>query len=154
MKFRIRTAAVLLPLLGIVLTGCSKLKARDELNKGVRSFKDAKYETAVEHFQNAVNLDPDLLGAHLYLATAYAAQYQPGGESEENKKIGEEAIKAFEIVLQKDPKNVGSVKGIAGIYFNMRDFENAKKYYKKTAELEPNTPEPFYSIGNVNWVLC
>jgi tetratricopeptide (TPR) repeat protein len=154
MKFRTKTIAVIFSLLCITLIGCSKLKARDQLNKGVRSFKEAKYETAVEHFKNAVTLDPDLVGAHLYLATAYAAQYQPGGESEENKKIGEDAIKAFEAVLVRDPKNVGSVKGIAGIYFNMRDFENAKTYYKKTAELEPNTPEPYYSIGNVNWVLC
>ena len=63
MKFRTKTIAVILSLLCIALIGCSKLKARDELNKGVRSFKDAKYETAVEHFKNAVNLDPDLVGA-------------------------------------------------------------------------------------------
>ena len=154
MKFRTKTIAVILSLLCLTLIGCSKLKARDEMNKGVRSFKDAKYETAVEHFKNAVSLDPDLLNAHLYLASAYAAQYQPGGESEENKKIGELAIKAYEVVLQKDPKSVGSAKGIASIYFNMRDFEDAKAYYKKTADLEPNNADPFYSIGNVNWVLC
>jgi tetratricopeptide (TPR) repeat protein len=134
--------------------GCSKLKARDELNKGVRSFKDSKFETAVEHFKTAVDLDPDLLNAHLYLAAAYASQYQPGGESAENRKIGEEAIRAYESVLTKDPQNVGSVKGIAGIYFNMKNFEKAKEFYQKTAQLEPNSPEPFYSIGNVNWILC
>ena len=154
MKFRTKIIAVVLSLLCLELIGCSKLRARDELNKGVRSFKDSKYETAVEHFRNAVTLDPGLLNAHLYLATAYAAQYQPGGVSDENVRVGADAIKAFEVVLEKDPKNVGSVKGIAGIYFNMRNFEKAKEYYKKTAELEPNNPEPFYSIGNVNWVLC
>ena len=35
-------------------TGCSKLRARDQLNKGVQSYKNAKYEEAIEHFQQAV----------------------------------------------------------------------------------------------------
>jgi tetratricopeptide (TPR) repeat protein len=155
MKLRSKSVAgVTALLLMFTFEGCTKLKARDSLNKGVRAFRDAKYETAVEHFKSAVELDPDLLNARLYLATAYAAQYVPGGESPENKELGQEAIKSFEVVLQKDPKNLGSVKGIAGIYLQMRQFERAKEYYIKTSELEPKNPEPFYSVGNVNWVLC
>src|SRR2546425_9059576 len=127
MKLRSNLMAGSLALLAIFgLEGCTKLRARDELNKGVHSFKDAKYETAVEHFKSAVGLDPDLVNAHLYLATAYAAQYVPGGESEENKKIGQDAIHAFEVVLQKDPRKLGSVKGIAGIYFHIKQLEKAK----------------------------
>jgi len=155
MKFIVKLEAVALALLLLfALDGCTKLKARDSLNKGVRAFRDAKYETAVEHFKSAVSLDPDLLNAHLYLATAYAAQYVPGGESPENKVIGQEAIKAFETVLQKDPKNIGSVKGIAGIYFQMKQLEKAKEFHMKAAELEPNNPDPYYSVGNINWLLC
>ena len=155
MKVRPEAMAGMLAFLTILSTaGCAKLKARDEMNKGVRSFKESKYETAVEHFKAAVGLDPELTNAHLYLAAAYASQYQPGGDSPENRRIGEEAIKAYENVLVKDPGNVGSVSGIAGIYFNMKNFAKAKEYYKKRTELEPNSPEPFYSIGNVNWILC
>jgi len=44
--------AVLLALLSTV--GCSKLRARDQLNKGVQAYKSAKYEDAIEHFKNAV----------------------------------------------------------------------------------------------------
>jgi tetratricopeptide (TPR) repeat protein len=155
MKLISRSIAGLLALLCLLtFVGCAKLKARDELNKGVRSFKDAKYESAVDHFKNAVQLDPELQNAHLYLAAAYASQYVPGGESDENKRIGQEAIQAYESVLLKDPKNVSSAKGIAGIYLNMKEFRKAKEYYAKTAELEPANPEPFYSVGNVNWILC
>jgi tetratricopeptide (TPR) repeat protein len=155
MKLRSKWIAGVIALLCMIaLAGCTKLRARDELNKGVRSFRDAKYETAVDHFRKAVDLDPDLINAHLYLAAAYASQFVPGGESEENKKLGEEAIRAYETVLQKDPKNVDSVKGIAGLYLNMKQFAKAKEFYLKTAELEPTKPDPFYSVGNVNWILC
>ena len=74
--------AVLLALLSAV--GCEKLKARDQLNKGVQSYKNARYEEAIEHFKNAVQLDPSLTNARLYLATAYAQQYIPGADSPDN----------------------------------------------------------------------
>ncbi len=72
MKTSIRMLAM--AALGLALlatTGCSKLRARDQLNKGVQSYKNAKYEEAINHFQQAVSLDPTLLNARLYLATAF-----------------------------------------------------------------------------------
>ncbi len=59
-------------------TGCEKLRARDHLNKGVQAFKTAKYTQAVDHFKEAVQLDPEFATARLYLATAYMSQYIPG----------------------------------------------------------------------------
>ena len=86
-------------------SGCSRLRARDQLNKGVAAFRSAQFQTAIVHFKNAVALDPTLLNARLYLATAYAQQYVPGGESPENLKIAQQAIDAFNDVLKMDPNN-------------------------------------------------
>ncbi len=61
-------------------TGCDKLRARDQLNKGVAAYRNGKYEEAIDHFQQASSLDPKLLNAQLYLATALANQYTPGVE--------------------------------------------------------------------------
>ena len=48
--------------LGLALlatTGCSKLRgARDQLNKGVQSYKNAKYEEAINHFSRRCRLIP------------------------------------------------------------------------------------------------
>ena len=44
--------------LSLLATGCQKLKARDQLNKGVQAFRNAQYSQAVEHFKTAVELDP------------------------------------------------------------------------------------------------
>jgi len=62
-------------------TGCEKLRARDNLNRGVQAFKNASYAEAVEYFKEAVRLDPTFPTARLYLATAYMQQYIPGAES-------------------------------------------------------------------------
>src|SRR4051812_43508555 len=76
----------------LMSTGCNKLRARDQLNKGVQAYKAARYEQAIEFFKNAVSFDPNLAVAKLYLATAYAQQYVPGVDSPENNKMGEQAI--------------------------------------------------------------
>ncbi len=58
-------------------SGCKKLRARDQLNKGVGAFRNAQFQAAIMHFKEAVGLDPTLLNARLYLATAYFNQYIP-----------------------------------------------------------------------------
>ena len=135
-------------------TACNKLRARDQLNKGVASYKNARYEQAIDHFQQAVSLDPSLINARLYLATAYAQQYIPGVEAEYNTRMATQAIDQYKAVLERDKKNINSVKGIAYLYLQMKKFEDAKTYYRKALEMDPNDPEPYYSIGVIDWTQC
>jgi tetratricopeptide (TPR) repeat protein len=141
-------------LLAVVAGGCSALqalKARDELHKGVDSYKNGKFQAAIEHFKGAIQLDPSLVNARLYLATAYAQQYIPGGDSPENLKTGQQAISAFEEVLNLDPKNTTALASIGQIYYNMKNFDKAKDFQRKRIAIEPNNPEPYYWIGVIDW---
>src|SRR6201987_1577289 len=152
MKTSLRVLVVVPP--GVLLlppTGCAKPRARDQLNKGVQSYKNAKYEEAIEHFKQAVHLDPTLINARLYLATAFAQQYIPGADAPDNNKFAEQAIDQYKAVLNADPKNVNSVKGIAYLYLQMKRFDDAKTYYRKATELDPNDPEPYYSVAVIDW---
>ena len=135
----------------LATTSCDKLKARSELNKGVQAFKANHPEQAVDHFQKAKGLDPDLINARIYLATAYATQYTPGADTPDNNQLGQQAIDEYKSVLEKDPKNVNSLKGIAALYFNMKKMDEAKQYHHKVTELDPNDPETYYSIGVIDW---
>jgi tetratricopeptide (TPR) repeat protein len=131
--------------------GCNKLKARDQLNKGVQSFRAANYEEAIEHFKNSVNLDSDLKVAKMYLATAYAQQYVPGVETPENLRNAQLAIDQYKQVLEKDPNNVTSLKGIAYLNMQQKKFDGAREYYKKAIAADPNDPETYYSVGVTDW---
>ncbi len=152
MKTSVRVLAVIAAGLMLLSTmGCEKLRARDQLNKGVLAYKNAKYEEAINHFQRAVQLDPTLLNARLYLATAFAQQYIPGADAPDNNKMAEQAIDQYKEVLQRDPRNVNSVKGIAYLFLQMKKFNDAKEYYRKATELDPNDPEPYYSVAVIDW---
>ena len=147
-------------LLGAVLlslpfsSGCQKLRARDQLNKGVAAFRNAQFQTAIMHFKTAVGLDPTLLNAKLYLATAYFNQYIPSGESPENLKIAQQAIDAFEDVLKSDPNNSNAIASIAQIYYYEKNFDKAKEYQRRLLQTDPNNPVPYYWIGVLDWAIC
>jgi tetratricopeptide (TPR) repeat protein len=148
-------AAVVLALFSSV--GCDKLKARDQLNKGVKAYKDNHYEQAITHFQNAVNLDPALINARMYLATAYVSQFIPGIDSPENLRTAQQAIDEYQKVIDANPsrdQKVNSAKGIAYLYLNEKKWDDAKKYYRMASDLDPNDAEPYYSVGVIDWSAC
>jgi tetratricopeptide (TPR) repeat protein len=155
MKLSVRLFAFMaFSLVLLSTTGCDKLKARDQLNKGVAAYRNGKYEEAIDHFQQASSLDPKLLNAQLYLATALANQYTPGVDSPDNNRVGQQAIDEFKKVLDVNPKRdqkLTSLKGIASLYFNMKKWNETKEYHHKVTELDPNDPEAYYSIGVVDW---
>lgn len=141
--------------------GCTKLRARDQLNKGVANFRDGHYDAAIENFKQSKELDPDLLNARVYLATAYAAQYIPGAPSDENVRVGEQAVSEFQDVLTHDANNISALDGLGSILYQMAGtpfqperYEESKKYHQKHIALNPNDAEPYYWVGVINWTLA
>jgi len=151
----ITLAAVALALFSSV--GCNKLRARDQLNKGVEAYKNNHYEQAIDHFQQSVQLDPNLINARMYLATAFVSQYIPGVDSPDNLRTAQQAIDEYQRVIDMNPtrdQKVNSAKGIAYLYLNMKKWDDAKKYYRMASDLDPNDPEPYYSVGVIDWTAC
>jgi tetratricopeptide (TPR) repeat protein len=154
-------AAIAVLAIAFGAAGCAKLKARDLLNKGVASFRNGQYDTAIEDFKQAKDLDPTLMNARLYLATAYATEYIPGAPSDENVRVGQQAVSEFQDVLSVDPGNVSAIDGIGSILFQMAGtpftpdkFEESKKYHQKHISLKPDDPDPYYWVGVVDWTLA
>lgn len=158
-----RGAALLVLSSAFVLgtSGCAKLKARDDLNKGVEAYKNAQFDQAVEDFKESTELDPTLLNAKLYLAQAYAQQYIPGAPSAENKRNGEQAIAVWKDVLENNPSNTTALGGIGSMYYNMgstpfnRDMmEQAKSYQQKVMQINPGDATPYYWVGVLDYWIA
>ncbi len=150
---RVRTFAAVLSLGAAVLfaSGCNKLKARDNLNEGVNAFKAGNYTAAADHFKTAIDLDPELPVARLYLATAYMQQFVPGTDTPENKQFQESAMREFNEVLKTDPKNSLATASIANLYYQTKDFANAQIWYKKVVDNDPRNKEGYYTLGVIAW---
>jgi len=153
MKRNAKLTLAFLAILALAATSCAKLQARDNLNKGVRAFRDAHYENAVNYFKQAVELDPDLTTAEIYLGTAYAQQFIPDGRGEDNAKYAQLAIQTFDDVLKRDPNNVNALAQLASIYQNTHELQKSHDYYMKYAQLDASDPVPFYAIGSLDWII-
>ncbi len=155
------TATVTLALLAFA-SGCEKLKARDALNKGVQAYKATKYEEAAKKFQEAIEYDSTFEVARLYLATSFMSQWIPGADSPENKALAQKAEDQFKVVLEKDPKNKLAIESIASMRYNqanaftsledkLRVMDDAKTWYGKLIEVDPNNAKAYYSLGVIAW---
>jgi tetratricopeptide (TPR) repeat protein len=131
-----------------------KAAARTELNAGVQAFRQANYEEAVGHFEQAVALDPEFVTAHLYLATAYAQTFVPGVDTPENVVWATKGLNEYREVLRRDSTSVISLKGIAFLEMQLKNYDQAKESYQKAIAADPNDPELFYSVGVADWMMA
>ena len=123
----------------------------DELNSGAAAYKAAQYDQAIVHFRRAVELNPGLTMAKVYLATALAQNVVPGLDTPENLQTARTSIGIFQEVLEREPHDVNSMKQIAGIYFSVKQLKESKTWQKKVLEEDPRDPEAAYTIGVIDW---
>ncbi len=158
-KATLFSAALLAGTLTLLGTGCNKLKSRDDLNKGVAAYKNAKYSAAVDFFQEAIALDPENPNARVYLATAYMMQWIPGAESPENLQFASKAKDEFGKVLTQDANNGVALASLASLAFNEADplpleqkmakLDEAAGWYTKLVTADPKNRDGYYSLGAI-----
>jgi tetratricopeptide (TPR) repeat protein len=55
--------------------------------------------------------------------------------------------------LAKDPSDINSLKQVAGIYFSVKKFDDAKEWQKKVLAVDAKDPEAAYTVGVIDWTL-
>ena len=150
MKAKLLSITGILALL-LSSTACEKLKARDELNKGVQAYKSAKFQEAVDHFNSAINYDPTFSTSRLYLAMSYLSQWIPGAPSEENNLMASKAMENFKMVLEQDPKSTVAIASIASLYFNQKNLDEATNWNQKLINADPKDKTAYYILGVIAW---
>jgi tetratricopeptide (TPR) repeat protein len=152
-----RVSTVLTVCAAVALAGCSKLKSRDQQNQGVHDFANAKYSDAIEHFKQAVDLDPANPTARKYLATSYFAQWIPGAESPQNKEFGDRAREEFGKVLEQNPKDSDALSYLSSMAYSeaaslspeqkLAKYNEAADWNHKLIDADPNNKQAYYTLG-------
>ena len=161
MRLNGKWLAVLLILALIPLSGCGfigKLRARDNLNKGVKAFTEQKYDAAAQFFEKAIELDPEFETARMYLATAYTSQFIPGSSDPKSEEMAQKGIATFKQVVEtaKDPaKPTESVKNamlsIASLYYQLKKYPESKEWCNKVLKIDPQNAEAYYRIAVIDF---
>ncbi|MBV9765592.1 MAG: tetratricopeptide repeat protein [Acidobacteriaceae bacterium] len=145
----------------VLCTGCAKLQSRDEMNRGVNAYRNNHYADAVQHFKEAVRLDPNNQNAQLYLATSYMIQWIPGADAPDNVKNYKMAQQEFQTVLKREPANSLALASMASMAYNAASsgtpeqktaaLEEAKKWNERRIEVDPKEAEAYYYLGVIDW---
>jgi tetratricopeptide (TPR) repeat protein len=156
------TAAVLAVSMMLLGTGCSYLRARDQLNKGIANYRAAKFSLAVENFKTAMELDPAWETPQVYLATAYISQWIPGAESPENIDFANKAKAEFLKVLEKNPQEDTALGYMAMLAYSqattglgtseerLAKLDEAADWHKKRIAAAPNK-DAYYNLAVINY---
>lgn len=128
--------------------------ARSELDKGVDAYKAARYEEAIAHFRKAAEIDPGAILAKVYLGTALSQNVMPGLDTPENLKVAREAIGEFTQALAVRPHDVNALKQVAALYFNIKEFDDAREWQKKVLDEDPHDSDAAYTIGVIDWTMA
>jgi tetratricopeptide (TPR) repeat protein len=131
--------------------------AKDEIRAGLLAYQFSNYSSAADHFEAALKLDPGSLEARLGLAGSYAQQYIPGDESEANVELATQAIDAFKTVLKGDPSDqqrYQTTVSIASLSFNRKRWDDAREYYMKAIELNPEDAHNYFQMAAIDWTLA
>lgn len=159
MKKSLRLAvAMILAVVFLSSLGCGKLIAKDRLNEGTRAYNKGNYVQAEKLFQESIEASPDFPQARLYFASAVRAQFVPGSDSDENKKIGQKAIDAYLKVIEtnQNQRDIDAAHAfIADIYKGLGDVDRHREWVLKRIQLKDQSDEvraqSYYTLAVGFW---
>jgi tetratricopeptide (TPR) repeat protein len=150
--------AMMIVLAVIPLTGCGfmdKLEARKNVNYGVAAFTEMKYQNAAEYFEKAVELDPGLEDAWVYLGTSYYSQFVPGSVDPRSQQMANKAIETFKKIVDSaedvSQANRNAMLSIASLYYQMKRYPEAKEWCDRILSIDPNNAEAYYRVAVMDY---
>jgi len=169
---RKRHMMTLCSLIGLValtgtMSGCgfiNKLRAKNSLNEGVRSFNGGKYEQAQNMFAEALKYDPDNANAQLFYARAINALFT----QKQTEDLGMKALDAYQNIInhsKDNPKAVDQALAFeAKVYDDLASAtpQQADQYKDKSREIllkradlptanAKTKADVYYTIGQGYW---
>jgi len=144
MKLSQTRIAIALAVLVVTSSGCgliNRIRAKNELNEAARTYREGHFEEAEQHSRRALELDPNSKTAPSFIARTIHAQYRPGVQSPENLAKANEAIQAYQQILQRDPKNDEAYKAIAYLYGALKEDDKLRSWISARANDTSAEPE-------------
>ncbi|HLP60003.1 MAG TPA: tetratricopeptide repeat protein [Candidatus Deferrimicrobium sp.] len=125
-----------------------KLIANQHLIKANSFYTEEKYKLAVDEYEMALKLNPQLKSLYLYLGTSYSALFKPGKTDDRNRQYGDKAAEYLLKASQAFPDKEEIIYALGDIYDKMGNFEEAEKYYLKILEKNPTEPKSYYIVAD------
>jgi len=113
-----------------------------QLAAGRFNLQDSLYESAIEHLQKTIALDPLELDAYMYLAEAYEAVGKPG--------LAETAV---ERAIRTGPEDWQTYYDLGKFFYDRHEWERASGYFREVVRLLPESSVGYTGLGSALFYL-
>jgi tetratricopeptide (TPR) repeat protein len=153
---RVRLNAVLIAVLAFALVfssvGCgkfsiSRLRANHHFITGNKLFTDQKYRDAIDQYEMALKLNPNLGEAYCFLGESYKNLYRVGSTTPDMMEKANKALAALNKGYELEPNNKDIIYSLGDMYDKLRRFDEAEKFYLKILDLEPGNMDNYYVVA-------
>ncbi len=130
---------------GGVSAADSGSQARTHLESGREFYRNDQDEKAIEAFQQAIKLDPDLAEAHFRLGLTYDAI----GKEQEAEEAYKNAVKSYKkfFSLPENDKDAEAHYNLAQTYAGLSLYTEAVREYRVATRLKDDDADMYYDMG-------
>src|ERR1041384_1295570 len=158
MKLSQTRIAIVLAILVATSSGCgviNRIRAKNQLNEAARAYREGRFQEAEQHSREAAALDPDNRTAPMFIARTIHAQYRPGVQQPDNIARAQQAIEAYQKILEQNPKDEEAYKAVAYLYGAIKEDDKLRKWIADRAANEQAEPEKrsqaFVVLASKDW---
>ena len=160
MKLAQKRIAILLAVLVAVATssGCgviNRIRAKNQLNEAARAYREGRFVEAEQYSRRAAELDPNNKTAPMFIARTIHAQYRPGVQNPDNIAKAQEAIQAYQRILERNPKDDEAYKAIAYLYGAIKEDGKLREWIAARAASDATEPskraEAYVVLASKDW---
>ncbi len=135
---------VALPCLMIFLSGCN-LGVQRKNASGVQAYDSGQYTTAINEFQQAINLNPQDSDAFYNLAATYYAL----GKQSKNQENYKQAEQLYRQAISLNDQNTPAHRGLAAVLVETGQEQQAFELLNTWHQRYPNSADPTIELARL-----
>jgi tetratricopeptide (TPR) repeat protein len=120
-----------------------RTQARVHLDQGKEFYRTDQDEGAVQAFQEAIRLDPELAEAYFRLGLAYDAV----GKEQEAEDAYKKAVERYKKYLDENSKDAEGHYNLGQTYAGLHLYSEAIREYRQATRLKDDDADIFYDLG-------
>jgi tetratricopeptide (TPR) repeat protein len=133
----------------------TEAQAKQELLDAARAYREGKFAEAQAHSERALLLDPQNRTAPIFVARTIHAQFKPGILTPENIDKAQEAIVAYQRILERTPDDDEAYKAIAYLYSAIKEEQLLRQWILQRASdvsiANDKRAEAFIVLASKEW---
>jgi len=134
---------------GLANLGCTELRARQHAREGNRLYQGGQYALAIQEYEKAQALYPDLVPVVLNKGLACRQLLVPGLQSKDNQRAVDCALEAFARLEQLRPEDPRGKQLYVQTLFEADRFERLETMYLEILKKKPNDRKAIHGLIQV-----